>query len=432
MVGTLRRRALRVAIARVIGVIAMTALGVTAVLVAPPAGRQLVDDGLELLWSMPAKQAEKYLEEHPAVAVDLANSDSRYVDELWNKATPKERAKALRNAPELIGNLEGVDYASRDKANRLALKKELADATKQVAAKPDDEAAWFTYRALKAVKASIRGTRTPQRYLIELTPEPRPLAAVAIGDPDTAMQVTYDVPGMGTYSDDMQLWAQAAQNVYTEQGKAGAPSHRSVIAWIGYVTPPPGIDAALGGYAARGAPRLVAALRGFKASRSGAVGVDLSVIAHSYGTTTAANALASRKLGVFAFVMLGSAGIEPTIRDARALHVEHVYAGEASGDTQAQWGRVTRTDPRSPSFGATILNVEGASGKLPVTNHEPIKHSSWNNDPTSAAYAKVTDLDELAKRFSDHVTTFGYLDAGTESLANAATATTRYPTRGLL
>jgi hypothetical protein len=432
MIGTRDRRALRTVIARVVGVAAMTALAVASVLMAPPPGKQVVDDGLELLWSMTPQQAEKYLAKHPAVAVDLANSKSSYVDELWNDATGKERAKALRNAPELIGNLEGVDYVSRDKANRLALKSELAAAAKLVAAKPDDEAARFTYNALKAVKASIRGSYSPRRYLVELTPEPRPLAAVAVGNPDIAMQVTFDVPGMGTYSDDMQLWAQAAQNVYNEQGKAGAPADRSVIAWIGYVTPPPGIDAALGGYAARGAPRLVRALRGFKASRKGAVGVDLSVIAHSYGTTMAANALASARLGIFAYVMLGSAGIEPDIRDARALHAEHVYAGEAAGDTQAQWGRLTRTDPRSPSFGATVLNVEGASGKLPVTNHEPIKHSNWNNDPTSAAYASLTDMSQLAKKFGEHVTTFGYLDAGTESLANAATATTRYPTRGLL
>lgn len=418
--------------ARSIGLVTMAVVAVTAVLVAPPPGKQVIDDGLQKLWSMPPKQAQAYLKKHPDIAVDLANSDSRYVDELWRDASAKERAKALRNAPELIGNLEGVDYTDRDKANRIYLAKAMASTTKLVAAKPKDETAQFRLRALKAVKASLTNKRSPRRYLVELTPSPRPLAAVAVGNPDNAMQVTFDVPGMGTYSDDMQLWAQAAQNVYNEQGKAGAPSNRSVIAWIGYVTPPPGIDAALGGYAARGAPRLVAALRGFTVSRQGAVGVDLSVIAHSYGTTTAANALASARLGVFAFVMLGSAGIEENIRDARALHCEHVYAGEAAGDTQAQWGRLTRKDPRSPSFGATILHVEGAGGKLPVTNHEPIKHSNWNNDPTSAAYAKVTDMNELAKKFSDHVTTFGYLDAGTESLANAATATTRYPTRGLL
>ena len=417
---------------RSIGLAAMVVVAVTAVFIAPPVGRQAVDDGLEKLWSMPPQRAQKYLEKHPEVVIDLANSDSGYVDELWDKATPKERRRAIRNAPDLIGNLDGVDYASRDRANRLYLRHALVTAQKRVTAKPGSEAAAFRLRALKAVKASIARRYEPRRYLTELTPEARPRAAVAIGNLDTAEQVVYNVPGMGTYADDMQLWAQAAQNLYDEQGRAGAPSRRAVVAWIGYVAPPPGVDAALGGYAAIGAPRLVAALRGFRSSREGARDVDLSVVAHSYGTTTAANALASaRRLGVFAFVMLGSAGIEEDIKDARALHVEQAYAGEAERDTQAQWGRVTRQDPRSPSFGATVIGVEAHGKKLPVTNHEPIRHSAWNDDPTSSAYARFTDLDELEKKFAEHLTMYGYLDAGTESLYNTATATTRHPTRQL-
>ncbi|MFP3616089.1 alpha/beta hydrolase, partial [Paraburkholderia sp. SIMBA_050] len=91
-----------------------------------------------------------------------------------------------------------------------------------------------------------------------------------------------------------------------------------------YVTPPPGIDAALGDYASRGAPLLTADLRGVNAARVDHPPKALNVVAHSYGTTTSANALAdARDLGVYAFVMLGSAGIEGRIPNAGALHVEH-------------------------------------------------------------------------------------------------------------
>ena len=48
-----------------------------------------------------------------------------------------------------------------------------------------------------------------------------------------------------------QLWTQSAQNLWDEQGEVGAPTRRAVVSWIGYVTPPPGVDAALGDYAAR-------------------------------------------------------------------------------------------------------------------------------------------------------------------------------------
>ena len=72
---------------------------------------------------------------------------------------------------------------------------------------------------------------------------------------------------MGTYTDDMQLWTQSAQNLWDEQGDIGAPTRRAVVSWIGYVTPPPGVDAALGDYAARGAPLLTADVRGVNAVR---------------------------------------------------------------------------------------------------------------------------------------------------------------------
>ena len=99
----------------------MAAVAVAGILMAPPPGKQLIDDGLQKLWSMPSKEAQAYLLKHPDIAVDLANSDSKYVDELWTDATAKERTSALRNAPQLIGNLEGVDYTDRDKANRIYL-----------------------------------------------------------------------------------------------------------------------------------------------------------------------------------------------------------------------------------------------------------------------------------------------------------------------
>ena len=90
---------------------------------------------------------------------------------------------------------------------------------------------------------------------------------MAVGDLDEATQITFAVPGMGTYTDDMVLWTQSAQNIWDAQGQVGAAEKRAVVSWIGYVTPPPGIDATLGEYAARGAPRLAAELTGLTESR---------------------------------------------------------------------------------------------------------------------------------------------------------------------
>lgn len=231
---------------------------------------------------------------------------------------------------------------------------------------------------------------------------------------------------MGTYTDDMQLWTQSAQNLYDEQGEVGAPTRRAVVSWIGYATPPPGVDAALGDFAERGAPLLTADLRGVNAVRVESPPRALNVVAHSYGTTTAANSLAeARDLGIYAFVMLGSAGIENRIPNAASLNARHVYAGEAEADSEAQFGRFTRRDPRGPAFGATVISVDGdeAADLLPVTGHAPVLHSAWNDDPLSSAWSGITDTALFEQKFAEHLAHYGYLDAYTESLRNTAVAT---------
>ncbi|RII99137.1 hypothetical protein DZF97_16205, partial [Clavibacter nebraskensis] len=246
-------------------------------------------------------------------------------------------------------------------------------------------------RAIRdALKPAARagGHAEPRRWLVSLSHRDPPLAAITVGDLDTARQVTFTVPGMGTYTDDMQLWTETAQNVFDAQAAVGAPAAHAVVAWIGYRTPPPGVDATLGDYAERGAPLLASEIQGLQAARHGGDLASVNVIAHSYGSTMAADALAARDLGVDSFVMLGSAGVEDGIANARQLHARHVYAGEAADDGEAVWGRLSRQDPRAPGFGATVISVDGdpARGLLPVTTHAPVLHSRWNDDPDSRAW----------------------------------------------
>ncbi|WP_308466805.1 alpha/beta hydrolase [Rathayibacter soli] len=413
---------------RRIAIVLCTIIAIVAISTAPPPGDQVVNTDLVKLLRMPAKQAAAYVKLHPQLYMDLENADPEATAKWWTSQTPKYQKKAIADWPSYIGNLEGIAYSTRDVANRLYLKTAYAKAKKAVAQHPGSPQAATTLQSLKAIKGALKGSRlSPRRYLVELTEDPNPLAAVAIGNPDTAKQVTFDVPGMGTYTTDMQLWTRSAVNVYEAQGQVGAPAARSVIAWIGYVTPPPGIDAALGEYAARGAVKLAVALAGLVAARNDDVSdLVLNIVAHSYGTTTAADALAELDGGVYAFVMLGSAGIEPWIPNAKALKTEYVYAGEAASDTEARLGQSTRIDPRAPSFGAIILPVDGggSTGLLPVTGHAPVLHSPWNDNPMSSAWKSITNRAAFERQFAAHFKTYGYLDAGTQSLVNTAIATT--------
>jgi hypothetical protein len=390
--------------------------------------------------ALSARQAERLITAHPALELQVRDASPARVASWWAAKDRARRRALIRSSPGLVGDLDGVDYASRDLANRRELHARMRDEEEAIAAHPADADARARLTALTAIRAALRprapadapGAAATDRYLVSLSHRD-PLAAIAVGDLDTARQVTFTVPGMGTSTDDMQLWTETAQNVHDAQAAVGAPAAHAVVAWIGYRTPPPGVDATLGDDAARGAPLLASEIAGLHAARAGGDLASVSVIAHSYGSTMAADALAARDLGVDAFVMLGSAGVEDGIADARDLHVRRVFAGEAADDVEAPWGRLSRRDPRAPAFGATVIAVDGdpARGLLPVTGHDPVLHSPWNDDPGSRAWTTIRDPAERAAEYAAHERTFGYLDAGTESLRNAAIATTPHATERL-
>lgn len=402
-------------------------VAVLAVSVGPGIDRAIVDPNLATLLTLPDDEVDAFLTDHADVVIEVLDAHPEAVAGWWAGIDDDQRSSLASSDSAVIGNLQGIDYATRDAANRARLSDQLDAAGKTVAAHPSDTAAGTRFAALTAIHGAIKGKHDPPRHLVELTYDDPPLASVVVGDLDTAEQVTFAVPGMGTYSTDMQLWTVAAENIYRAQGRAGAPDSRAVVAWIGYKVPPPGIDATVGSFAANGAPLLSSDIAAVKAVRSGTDLGTISVIAHSYGTTMAANALADTDLGVYSFVMLGSAGIEYRIGSAAALSAERVYAGEAALDFEAFLGRVERIDPRTPSFGATVIGADGdqTRGLAAVTGHEPILHSPYNDDPTSKAWTKYADPAERERLYREHMRSFGYLDTGTDSLENAAQASTR-------
>jgi pimeloyl-ACP methyl ester carboxylesterase/uncharacterized protein YukE len=329
-----------------------------------------------------------------------------------------------------LGNLEGVAYWARDTANRVVLdelidqaEQRLKDLGRSTPYDPGGSTFATAFENLTALKkirtASKDETNEGERFLISLHDDVvPPLAAISIGDLDTAKNVTWAVPGMATDTTGMTGWSDAAQNLYTQQGLTG-PAERAVVSWVGYTTPPqPVIQGQLDfgvlgtKYAKDGSEKLAAALRGLDAAR-GDDSFSNNVVAHSYGSTTAAYALTKRGVHVDTFTTIGSAGIPDSVTDATALHADHVYAGQAQniwaiepgrGDRWAQTGRLSPThgqDPTAPAFGATAFGTDGVPG-------DGKKHS-------------VDDHNVLT---DDHR---GYLDTDTESLYNIGQATTGHP-----
>jgi pimeloyl-ACP methyl ester carboxylesterase len=213
----------------------------------------------------------------------------------------------------------------------------------------------------------------------------------------------------------MDGWARAAGNLYIAQGDAAKGAlHPAVVAWMNYRTPrKPLLDGLDFGVlkntsATAGAERLAGDVRDLTVARA-RTDYRLSIVAHSYGTTTVAHAAAHTDLSPQAIVFLGSAGTEPGLL-AEDLHAGKVYAGQArnvipfieagQGDEFAEVGRRLsgRTDPMDPEFGAATFGTNGVVNDIHlhgVTAHDVLPSSGY-----------------------------GYLSENTESLRNTALATT--------
>lgn len=363
----------------------------------------------------------------PGFAAQLAHTDPAEVAPWWAALSETDQAELIATLPEVVGNLEGVNYRDRDTANRIWLEKQLDAARAAVAAAEEPAGFWELFtggqgagfrdamsvanarerlESLEAIQRALTSpSGTPSRYLVTLTGDKPPLAAVSVGDLDTADIASWAVPGMGSSAKGLPAWADSAALVLREQDRVNPGASHAVVAWVGYKAPGTGAPTVLDReLASAGADNLERALVGFSATRGNAM---LNVISHSYGTTTSAIALTRPDVHVDVVVNLGSAGLPADIDHASDLHADEVYAGQARdvwaidpapGDQWAWAGRSFGNHPVNPvevGFGADVFGVDTGEGGASVTDH-------GTNTPDGT----------------------GYLDRDTESLRNVALATT--------
>ncbi|WP_270352835.1 alpha/beta hydrolase [Microbacterium testaceum] len=380
------------------------------------------------LASLSASDIDDVLAARPDLVALLQQLDPAAINRWWTSLSVAAQNALVISSPGFVGNLEGVPYTTRDKANRRALTQRLRDAEHEMADAGDPlpdsppptaeqirehqerlDAAREELDALRGVREGLetKQGRSP-RFLVSLTDDHPPLAAVSIGDLDTADNVTVAVPGMTSEAAAMRGWATSSDELQLRQAEADPSRQHAVVAWIGYrapASPEDGDLSVLSNTMARdGAVKLNSAIEGLSAVRPNA---SLNVLAHSYGSTTAAIALAQSDVRIDNFVVIGSAGFPTEIAHAADLNADAVFAAEANmalpftglpGDELAWIGRTSDhpVDPTHPLFGAQTFDVQGGEG--------------------------------LGKAVTRHVTSTpegtGYLDPGTQSLASIALATT--------
>ena len=320
----------------------------------------------------------------------------------WGGIPSSARKKLAMSAPEVIGNLDGVPFVVRDRANRLTLAREVSQLETSIESGAGRATLIEKRHHLdilrQVAKTLERQTGEPKRQLLTLDTSGEVRAAVVVGNLATADYVSYLVPGMFfTVQGQMYDWTVIAQNLHNQQSEwiktlavanpALSGKTAATVAWIGYQTPGL-LDIASLDRAESGANFLGHAIQGIRAARAGSQPF-VSLVTHSYGSTAAMMELAKGGMTVDALAIIGSPGSVAQSASDLAVTNRNVFVGEAAWDpivNTAFYG----SDPGASAFGAHRMDVAAAA--------DPITHRSL-----AAAVGHL-----------------GYFDTGTTAMRNLA------------
>ncbi|BCO35221.1 alpha/beta hydrolase [Mycobacterium heckeshornense] len=151
------------------------------------------------------------------------------------------------------------------------------------------------------------GTKNPV-FLQTYDPEAfegRGREAIAIGNPDKADNTTVLVPGTGSSVRDGYLSHTDGRNLYNEARHADPSRTDSVLVWMGYHAPDSLTDLQVGqtSLARAGGSLLATDVNALAVTHQGTSHV--TVIGHSYGSTTVADAAASSGMRANDVVLVG-------------------------------------------------------------------------------------------------------------------------------
>ncbi|MBX3090894.1 MAG: hypothetical protein KF801_00110 [Cryobacterium sp.] len=334
-------------------------------------GRALLDQfGL-----LPQSVLSAYVKDHPKVIAKLlaAPIAPGEISNWWQGMDPAAREKLLATTPELIGNLDGLPYGTRDLANRTYLGDTIRALEMQlqsgVGRGMNVEVTNHLHMLTQIENALTARKGEPTRTLVSLDTVSPGRAAIVIGDIASADYVSYLIPGMFfTIDGQVDDWANTATTLYDDQtswlNRLGESSRTvATVAWIGYQTPHL-LNVGSLTLADEGASNLTRAIEGLQALR-GDNQPYISVMAHSYGSTAAMIALQRGDFEIDALAVVGSPGSSAQNASSLAVRDHNIYVGEAGWDpvvNSAFYG----SDPGAASYGAHRMSVAG--GVDAITN----------------------------------------------------------------
>ncbi|WP_327705903.1 alpha/beta hydrolase family protein [Streptomyces decoyicus] len=304
----------------------------------------------------------------------------------WRSLDEDEQRVYLAAYPELVGQMDGLPTTVRDEANRTVLEKHLEYVRGPEAIREMHGPKYLKYRkSLEDLNSRLdEADGAPQHkqlYVLGLDPEDGlgdGKAIIAMGNPDKAKHTAVLVPGTNadlSGTDGQINRIDKLQESAMGTSTSGAEGEVATITWLGYDAPefPDGSGVDDTDRAEAGADDLRRFVQGTRAAHQGDEPSHLTVIGHSYGSTTVGAAAAQDGgLGADDIVAVGSPGM--TVDRAEDLHMDpkHVYVGASHDDPIVKhFANLTLgPNPADREFGAT---------PMPVNDHGD--HSSyWDND----------------------------------------------------
>lgn len=343
----------------------------------------------------------------------------------WESLNQMAKAELLERNPEDIGNCGGIPVADRSTANLRVLHHDLdridrvaednGVSAAEVMAAPErfglNSTDVIRYTNAGLIKQSIAYNQSlsgAEVLLMVYKPvefRGQGRAAIAIGNPDTAEDTAVLVPGATNSVAGGWLSSNEIANLYTEtRAAAEAGQEVSVLAWMGYDAPDSIVDprVAQTTLARKGGALLAADVNALNTTHRGGSS-HMTVVGHSYGSTTVADAAAGHGMRADDIVLVGSPGTDMA-RTASDFHLPdggHVYVGSAA------------TDP--------VTNIAGMPQHASVLPIEPI---GLGADPAADGFGSTRFKAEVPgwtwQSGNDHE---DYFESGSESLYSIADVT---------
>lgn len=378
-----------------------------------------------------------------ALAAELRTlgTDTDAVNAWWSGLSEAERNALLISDPDLVGNTNGIPTGDRDEANRSSVQRDIEYLLGLQASGEDltaSEQRWLeNARSIEVAVANAGSAGFAELDIAAYVMAYQPhafggdgIAAVAYGDPDTADHTAVYVPGImqdGTQIDENGL---QALNLYEETVASMAgedpprPGSVSTIAWIGYDSPnynpesmwPWDLGASAGDVAhtvteanaEAGGVALSQFVDGLNTTHATGDQPHLTVIGHSYGSTTSSYAAAGG-MDADSLVLVGSPGASEGVRDVHDLNMPEgqVFVGAGDNDPVSWLGGEDGLlpgswddslglgqDPAQSDFGATVFAVDNGQefhGTGLVTTGFMENHTNYF-DVGNPALANMADV----------------------------------------